>query len=416
MGQTIIPITPTVPPASNLGAVAHTARATVWDVVEHLCDYLGLDITKQVPRVVRRSIQAALREVSNARRWTYFYKHGRILTHGFYSTGTVQYQDSSGTYPRQITLTGGTWPSWAARGTLRIGIVTYDVDQMVNSTVLTLDPVLNPGPNGDALIPAGTPFQLYCDTYDLPEDFIATDQEFADISWGGMEYVHPNKWLQVTRYYASYSNTPRYYTIRGNPKIPNRLSVSIFPFPDSDRTIDFVYHRGARKVTIDRYQTGSASVNASGGATQTVTGTGTNWTASMAGSVIRLSGDSLNFPTDFAGDNPAAIERNIVSVQSATQLTVDDAISQSFSGVKYRISDPIDVESGAMYEAFVRCAEMHASIQRNSKDRELARKEYMLALEIAKEADSRNFAVRVAGMGGPYRQRLANMPRGPDIP
>jgi hypothetical protein len=287
---------------------------------------------------------------------------------------------------------------------------------MVNSTVLTLDPVLNPGPNGDALIPAGTPFQLYCDTYDLPEDFIATDQEFADISWGGMEYVHPNKWLQVTRYYASYSNTPRYYTIRGNPKIPNRLSVSIFPFPDSDRTIDFVYHRGARKVTIDRYQTGSASVNASGGATQTVTGTGTNWTASMAGSVIRLSGDSLNFPTDFAGDNPAAIERNIVSVQSATQLTVDDAISQSFSGVKYRISDPIDVESGAMYEAFVRCAEMHASIQRNSKDRELARKEYMLALEIAKEADSRNFAVRVAGMGGPYRQRLANMPRGPDIP
>jgi hypothetical protein len=411
-----ISLTPTSPPASGASGSLHTIRNTCWDVIEHLMDYLGMDITKQVPRVARRAIQAAIREVSNARHWTYYLQHGRLQTNGFYSTGTIQYQNSAGTFPRQITLTGGTWPSWANRGTIRLSLTTADVDQVYSSTVLGLDAVVDFGPNGDALYPAGTPYTLYQDTYDLPDDFIASDQEFADIAWGGMEYVHPNKWLQVTRYYASYSNTPRFYTFRTNTKVPGRLAVSIFPFPDSNRTIDYVYHRRARNVLIDRYQTGSATVNAASGATTTITGTGTNWTSAHVGSIIRLSADNKNYPTDFGGDSPYAQEATILSVQSPTQLTVDNPIGLSYTNVLYRISDPIDVERGAMYEAFIRCAEMHASIQRSLKDREQARQTYEKALVVAKEADSRNFAVRVAGTAGPYRQRLANMPRGPDVP
>src|SRR5262249_39120940 len=148
MAGTTIPITPTTPPTNNLTPIPHTTRQTAWDVIEHLMDFLGLDITKAVPHVVRRSLQAALREVANARHWTYFYKHGRFFTHGFYSPGTVQYQASSGTYPRQLTLTGGTFPGWANRGTVRIGLVTYDVDQLISNTIVTLDSVVNPGPGG----------------------------------------------------------------------------------------------------------------------------------------------------------------------------------------------------------------------------------------------------------------------------
>ena len=68
-----------------------------------------------------------------------------------------------------------------------------------------------------------------------------------------------------------------------------------------------------------------------------------------------------------------------------------------------------------MLEVFLRCLEKHLSIQRHMADVGPRSQLYEDALLYAKEADARSFATRQAGVGGPYRQRLANMPRGPDI-
>jgi len=406
-----IPLTPFTPPSTQ-GAVPHTGRTTVWDTIEFLMDYLGLDVTKAVPRVARRAIRAALREIANARRWTYLYTHGRIFTNAQYGTGTVAYDHTGGAYERLLTLTGGTWPSWANYGSVRIGSTTYTVDQRIDGTRLTLDDVLNPG----ADVASGATFALYQDTYTLPEDFVGSDQGMADESWGGMDYVHPSDWLRATRYLYSTSNTPRFYTFRGSPKVPGRLAVSLFPFPDVSRSVDFIYHRRPRPITLDRYQTGTVTVNAAGSGTTTVTGTGTVWTNSMVGSVIRLSNNAASYPTNFDGDSPYAEERNVVQVVSATQITVDETITTSYTGVKHRISDPIDIVDGSILEAFLRCAEMHASLQRSHKDREQAKASYQRALILAKEADSVSFARRVAGEFVGYKLRLADMPRGADLP
>lgn len=409
-------------PAALSTVLTHIPRTTVWDMIEHGRDFLGADPGAETDRSVHRAVQSALRELVNSHQWLYYYTHGRIQGHGFSTTGTIQFQATSGSVPNLVTLTGGTFPTWANLGSLRTGSVTtnnlnntglgtviYDVDQVIDSTHITL--VANLAPTVD--IAAGTSYTLFQDTYDLPADFVNTDQGFADVSWGGMEYVPPNKWLQVNRYYQSYSNTPRYYTIMGSPKSPNRMCWRIFPFPDSDRTLDFIYKRRARSVTRDQYTTGTAITDAIG-SPNLIYGNGTNWTSDMAGSVIRLSSTST-LPTGWAGGNPYAMERNIIQVQSPTQLLVDDVATQTLSNVAYRISDPVDMEETAMLEAFLRCVEKHIALMKNMKDAPARAVMYEQALLFAKEADARSFASRVAGVGGPYRQRLANMPRGPDV-
>ena len=190
------------------------------------------------------------------------------------------------------------------------------------------------------------------------------------------------------------------------------MAMAIFPYPDSAKTIDAIYFRRPRRLTMESYSTGTVTVSA---ASTTVTGSGTVWTTAMEGSVIRLSNDAISLPTDLAGSNPYGVERTIKLVSSATQLTVDESIGSAFAAVKYQISDPIDIEDGAMLEAYFRCCEKHLAIMRRLKDADDCARRYVEALIRAEEADSRSFAGRVAGEGGPYRQRLANMPRGADV-
>jgi hypothetical protein len=91
-------------------------------------------------------------------------------------------------------------------------------------------------------------------------------------------------------------------------------------------------------------------------------------------------------------------------------LTLDDAASETITGGKYRISDPIDIDDQIMSEAFFRCCEKNYGFMRSMKnvgEREAA---YVLAMRKAKESDQRVFAERVAGAGGTYRQPLSDMP------
>src|SRR5262249_43209138 len=155
-----------------------------------------------------------------------------------------------------------------------------------------------------------------------------------------------------------------------------------------------------RAVTLDKYDTGTISVD-SVNSPQTVTGNGVNWSNTLLGSVIRVSGNAQP-PTGFYGSNPAVFERNLRVFVSSNNYTVDDAIPQSFTNAAYQISDPIDIEDGAMLEGFFRCCEKHCALQRNMKDKKDYIQAYELALIRAKEADARNFSQRVAGTGGPY--------------
>src|SRR5437868_932454 len=93
------------------------------DILEHGRDYLGGGISEASKRDCVRAALEALRDIANAFNWSYFYTHGRVITDAMYDasvTGaTIQYQHSGGAYPRQVTISGDTWPTWAAGSYVR---------------------------------------------------------------------------------------------------------------------------------------------------------------------------------------------------------------------------------------------------------------------------------------------------------
>lgn len=399
---------------------------TYQDAIDALIDYLGGNPAESVVRDCKRAVAGAYRDIGNAHRWSYLYTHGRIVTStpftGSDVGATVAYQEFGGTYDRQVTLSGSTWPDWAADGYIRFagtdqngqtvdvsnyGNVAYRVAERKSATIITLAETLAPTYD----IPAGAEFQLYQDTYLLPADFIAQDQAMYERNFGGMDYTHPREWLYENRYVFA-QGVPQCYTITGDPKYPGRMVIRIFPWPTDTKSIDFVYQRRPRPLATAKATGGTASITAG---TAIVTTTQAVFTPRMVGAVVRL-GSTAAVPTSDFGTNPAAFESVVTDWISATQVNVLDASDIDLAGVGYIISDPIDIEPGAMTNAFNRCCEMHLGINRTLKDKPSAQAQYQVALGKAKDADSRSFAGRAAGPATRIRPRLRDMPVGPDEP
>src|SRR5574338_846908 len=104
---------------------------TYKDLVDYCLDYAGGDVTVENRRKARRAVQNAYRDMAKDHRWRYYLIIGRLATVEYYSTGTIAYDHTGGANERQVTLTSGTWPSWAANGILVIDNVTYEVDSRV---------------------------------------------------------------------------------------------------------------------------------------------------------------------------------------------------------------------------------------------------------------------------------------------
>jgi hypothetical protein len=201
-------------------------------------------------------------------------------------------------------------------------------------------------------------------------------------------------------------------TIVGDPSLPGRMTLKVFPWPFDNRSIDFVYRRRPRALTHFAISAGTASVTG-GDTTAVVTGSGTSWTADMVGSVIRLSSNST-LPTGEVLENPAAFESTIIAWNSSTSLVVMDTPPATLSTVAYVISDPVDIEPGAMLNAFFRGCERSLALTRTLKDKPDAASQYKIALDAARAADSRSSMQRHAMMRTRFLQRLRDMPQGPD--
>ncbi len=380
------------------------SRLTTYrDCVFHTLDFLGANVTEEARRDARRATLNAYRELASAHRWSYFYTRGRLNTVAPYSTGTVAVTASTGV----VDLTGGVFPSWAPTGTIQINNVIYQIGSVQSTTQLTLTAQSRPGANIDA----GATFTIYRDTFPLPADCLSIARLILVNNAFAMWYEPPTTWLERQRIYRGPA-TPRSYTIRGDPHYFAAMAVSLFPVPDAAYEFDYLYQRTPREMLIEESSTGTATCTS---AALALTGSGTAWTSDMIGSVIRLSANGTALPDAPTGSNPAAQERIILAVASATSLTVDLAWTQSLTAVKHTISDPVDIESAAMLNALLRCCEKHAGLSRARADRMILESAYREALILAREADSRNFAMEASGSVSVYPYRLAQMPRGPDV-
>jgi hypothetical protein len=349
-------------------------------------------------------VQEAYRDLTNASRWSYLLRQGRLVTSAMESDGTIAYTQGN----LQVTLTPDpsstfqAWPSYAVGCYIRIGFVACKIVKRISDTVVQLDDQVNFGEDQ----PAGTPYLFYRDSYVLPDDFIANDQALYERNFGGMQYVHPREWLFEERFIFA-QGIPQCYTITGDPLFPGKLLIRLTPLPAEQKTIDYVYHRRPRPLVLAGPSAGTVSI-VSGGST--VTGVGTTFGPAMTGSVLRLGTSATTAPTGVIGKNPAAFETYITDVTSGTSLTCQDMPSSGFSGVAYTVGDPVDIDENSMLNAFLRCCEMHLAMNRTLKDKPEAAAFYLDALNKARAADARTFSGRSVGDHWPYRQRLRDMP------
>lgn len=94
--------------------------------------------------------------------WSFLRPEADIVTNEPYSTGTVTVVDGV------VTLSGGTFPSWAASGDFTSDGGTYTVATRNSGTQITLD-------DTSVDIDAGTEYSIACPANDLPEAFAGID-------------------------------------------------------------------------------------------------------------------------------------------------------------------------------------------------------------------------------------------------
>lgn len=406
MADTTITLTATAAPVSGGEQTPHVRRYTAHDAQERTIRYLGANASKSAKEDARIAIYDAYREITTAAHWTYLWASTRLNLNGVYSTGTIAYDHTGGAYERMVTLTSGTWPSWARLGRLVIAGISYKPERRISDSIIVLDSVQNPG----ADVASSTSYSLYQDTYELPTDFWATEAPNRE-AIGGMRFVRPQMWASRIRYIPDVSGIPLFYTLTGGE---GRIVMQVNPPSEEDRTIDLLYLRKPRQISTWDYSTGKATVNTGTFPKRVTLTDGGTFTAGMVGSVIRLSSAAATLPTGYEGDNPPAEERTIKVYISSTQVEVDEDFDASYTETAYRISDPIDIEDLQM-NAFWRCVEKQSCITRIMKEtRDFAFIAYQQALALAREADSRILERRSAGDGNPYWPRTKDLPLGDD--
>lgn len=363
---------------------------TYADVIAHAIDYMGAGVDATTERFARRACQLALMEIMDKRTWTYFAQIGHINTVASYDTGTVEYTHATKT----VTLTGGTWPTWAADGMIVIANAPYPIVSRTSGTAIVLSEGNNPG----ADIAAGATFSIARESYTLPVDFSSMGGLYrVDGTPASLQYLTPDQFA-VRQAWNTGPSESWFYTITNDVNRHGVLALRFRPAPSSVLAYNFAYLRRPRAMRIDSYNTGTVTATS---ASTTITGNGTAWTAAHVGSLIRFAAQgSPDIPTGLSGANPAWLERAITGFISATQVAIDAIPGEDLTAVKYAISDPVDIETGAMMTYYLREVERQCRFIKRmdpaSEDEVAAHK---LSVILAFEKDNRRFNREAAGDG-----------------
>lgn len=383
---------------------------TFADAVQDLEEFCREASISAAGRAVRGAIRRAYREIVDAHDWACLHGNGRIQLQAYQDTGTVEYDHTGGTYERQVTLTGATWPSdiedWAIRIDTGDNEVVCDVEAYKTASVITLDATMNPGKD----VASGATYDAYPRYYRLPNDFMSMDKPVEESLQSLGRYVSMERMLELDRYYNT-SGEVQYFTIAAAPDLFGTMALFVQPYSDEDRTLDFTYKRRPRElryVGTDLSES-PGTISIYPGGTATISGASTSFASTHVGSLLRIGTSASSMPTGLDGLLPYAEQRTIVAYTSATSVTLDAAPSVSQIGVKYSITDPIDL-SPNVYDAMMALAKKFVAVEKNAKNAAAVAAQAAETLFRAKCADQRVFGRRAAGPEPDPTWRLADSP------
>jgi len=382
----------------SLAALGLDPESTVWtyeDAVERLLDSFQYNKTGRQYRLAREAVINSYRDISTEHIWKYYTRRHIFESSAEYITGTIAYDVTGGANERQVTLTGGTWPSDAAFGVLQIGTDNWPIATRVSDTVLTL--FLNRAPTAD--IAASTSYTWFRDVYPWPVLTRKMGELIDPADYRVLAYIDSQRALTMQRNYSGQTtDRPYWWTLRNDDHYLNRLSMILGPPPNTSRTYEFIEHTSGQPLTTEVYSTGTVS-NDAAGTTLTFVDSVIN-SAKHLGCVLRLSSDTANLPTSLRGglsvDNPFDEQRIISSVTSTTVVEVDSAIAGAHAAVKFTISSPLDIEEGSMLSYFWRKTERAFAELTDKSPEEIQHRivAELRAFLAAKDADRRSVQVQ----------------------
>ena len=303
------------------------AYLTMFDLVEALIvsSYGGPQDAEQ--RDIRTAVQRAYSEVTTIHEWSHYYQHGRIITQPQYQTGTVAYNSST----KQLTLTGGAWPTWAESGSVSIGRAIAKVDTRVSNTVLTLDSTLTFA----STLAAGQAYVLYQTDYALPADFRNMDEPSNEFNWWSGLYLKPDEAMKLERV-GNRSGRPWHWTVLKNPNGSGYI-LKLVGYPTAQETLDFTYRRYPRQI---RYSGHEPTMRAD---TALVNSTVSQPSASdMTGMIVR-EGTATAYPGPLESFTPYVAEYLITGPANGSLVAPIEPSANGDRNALCIFTDPVDV-------------------------------------------------------------------------
>jgi hypothetical protein len=377
------------------------------DYIDTLAYHLGGSADERNAVTVRSAILSAYRDLALKRSWNYYWSKYRLEFNAPYNTGTVTYVQAT----QALTISGGSWPSWAGNGyaEVRINNVVSRI-LSVSGAVATLHPQNNPGVD----IATATAFNLYQSLYPLPSDFRTMERPVPEKQWWFGEYIDPQTWMVLERQGVGQGTAapPTRWTVMGDDHVMGGRMLGTWPYPNVSGTYDFMYQRMPRPLALTGVNTretvGTISCSALGTA---VTGVNTTFNAAHVGAALRFGTVGQKPPTGRMGTRPYVEQVTIQSVTDTTHLVTATPLMNAYTAVPYLISDPVDMNE-ALLTAFERRCEMEVSAKKSRSDLAAARAEYLMALREAYESDKPVSSPQFVGsVGGPIQSALRYMPQ-----
>jgi len=166
--------------------------------------------------------------------WSFLKPVATIVTNGPYSTGTIEVVSGV------VTLTTGTFPSWAAEGTLSVANEDYDIATRDSGSQITLvDTSVN--------ISSGTSYVLRHDELALPADFggIAGPMTYSRESQEHEIRIVGESYIRVLRQdQGQIDDAPVYAAVRpiAGSTYGNSFELLLWPSPDKSYRIQYKYN------------------------------------------------------------------------------------------------------------------------------------------------------------------------------
>ncbi len=174
-------------------------------------------------------IRDGLHDVYTAHNWSFFRPIKDISTTAPYSTGTVTVAGGV------VTLVGGTWPSWAAEGILKVDDNYYSVSLRNSGTAITLN-------DASFTEVSASSFQLARPEIELPSAFEAISGDSDLTYYPAQNNLYPpvrqrdDKQIRTWQQEDPFYNRPVYYSVRTvefDPTVGSRKRLALYPTPDA---------------------------------------------------------------------------------------------------------------------------------------------------------------------------------------